>query len=151
VTAPDRRPPAGTRPALEGLCAALLDLPPHEARVLANEVAAMSRRLPSHARLALSAGYATTDALSLLHTGSRLHRLDAAQREALVDRLCAGTGTADLVDARYAALGVIGSDGSRADVRVHIHFPPWSLQGTRYISTNPDNTRADNLLFLPEC
>ncbi len=99
MTAPDRRPPAGTRPALEGLCAALLDLPPHEARVLANEVAAMSRRLPSHARLALSAGYATTDALSLLHTGSRLHRLGAAQREALVDRLCAGTGTADLVDA----------------------------------------------------
>src|ERR1039458_1399472 len=99
VTAPERRPPGGARPALEGLCAALLDLPPHEARVLANEVTAMSRRLPSHARLALSAGYATTDALSLLHTGSRLHRLDAVQREALVDRLCAGTATADLVDA----------------------------------------------------
>ena len=41
--------------------------------------------------------------------------------------------------------------GTQTDVRIHIHFPPWSLQGTRYISTNPDNTRADNLLSLPEC
>ncbi len=46
---------------------------------------------------------------------------------------------------------VTAPNGTRADVRVHIHFPPWSLQGTRYISTNPDNTRADNLLSLPEC
>jgi hypothetical protein len=45
---------------------------------------------------------------------------------------------------------VIGRDGSRADVRTHIHFPPWSLHGTRYIATDPDNTRADNLLYLPE-
>ncbi|MGZ6790526.1 MAG: DUF3892 domain-containing protein [Mycobacteriaceae bacterium] len=46
---------------------------------------------------------------------------------------------------------VVDANGDRADVRVHIHFPPWSLQGTRYIATNPDNTRADNLLYLPEC
>jgi hypothetical protein len=46
---------------------------------------------------------------------------------------------------------VLGPDGSRADVRVHIHSPPWSQQGHRYIATNPDNTRADNLLYLPEC
>jgi hypothetical protein len=46
---------------------------------------------------------------------------------------------------------VIAPDVTRADVHVHIHFSPWSLQGTRYIATNPDNTRADNLLDLPEC
>jgi len=46
---------------------------------------------------------------------------------------------------------VTAPNGTQADVRVHIHFPPWSLQGTRYISTNPDNTRADNLLSLAEC
>ena len=45
---------------------------------------------------------------------------------------------------------VVDANGDQADVRVHIHFPPWSLQGTRYIATNPDNTRADNLLYLPE-
>jgi len=46
---------------------------------------------------------------------------------------------------------VIGPDGSRADVRVYIHFPPWNQRGIRYIATVPDNTRADNLLSLPEC
>src|SRR5437764_693136 len=46
---------------------------------------------------------------------------------------------------------VVGADGSRADVRVFIHFPPWGLQGIRYIATVADNSRADNLLFLPEC
>jgi len=46
---------------------------------------------------------------------------------------------------------VIGADGSRADVRVLIHFPPWGLQGIRYIATVADNSRADNLLSLPEC
>jgi hypothetical protein len=46
---------------------------------------------------------------------------------------------------------VIGPDGSRADVRVYLHFPPWNQRGIRYIATVPDNTRADNLLSLPEC
>jgi hypothetical protein len=45
---------------------------------------------------------------------------------------------------------VVGSDGSRADVRVFIHFPPWNRQGTRYIATVEDNSKADNLLSLPE-
>lgn len=46
---------------------------------------------------------------------------------------------------------VVGADGSRAEVRVYIHFPPWNRQGIRYIATVPDNSRADNLLSLPEC
>ena len=46
---------------------------------------------------------------------------------------------------------VIGSDGRRAEVKVFIHFPPWGLQGIRYIATVADNSRADNLLSLPEC
>jgi hypothetical protein len=46
---------------------------------------------------------------------------------------------------------VVGADGSRAAVKVFIHFPPWGLQGIRYIATVADNSRADNLLALPEC
>ncbi len=46
---------------------------------------------------------------------------------------------------------VIGADGSRAEVKVFIHFPPWGLQGIRYIATVADNSHADNLLSLPEC
>lgn len=46
---------------------------------------------------------------------------------------------------------VIGPDGSRAEVKVFIHFPPWSLQGTRYIATVADSSHVDNLLSLPEC
>ncbi len=45
---------------------------------------------------------------------------------------------------------VIGADGSRAEVKVFIHFPPWNRQGIRYIATVADNSKADNLLSLPE-
>ncbi|GLH72695.1 hypothetical protein GETHLI_11970 [Geothrix limicola] len=45
---------------------------------------------------------------------------------------------------------VVGADGTRADVRVFIHFPPWHRQGIRYIATVEDNSKADNLLSLPE-
>lgn len=41
--------------------------------------------------------------------------------------------------------------GGTVDVHVYIHFPPWSPKGMRYIATVPDNTKADNLLSLPEC
>jgi hypothetical protein len=43
-----------------------------------------------------------------------------------------------------------GKNGREVDVKVHIHFPPWSLQGVRYITTSPKNARADQLLGLPE-
>jgi hypothetical protein len=46
---------------------------------------------------------------------------------------------------------VVGPDGSQAEVKVYLHFPPWGLQGIRYIATVPDNTKTDNLLSLPEC
>src|SRR5215831_289422 len=46
---------------------------------------------------------------------------------------------------------VVGADGSRAEVKVFIHFPPWGLQGIRYIATVADKSRLDNLLSLPEC
>jgi hypothetical protein len=46
---------------------------------------------------------------------------------------------------------VMGPGGSQADVHVYVHFPPWSLQGIRYIATNPDNPRSDSLHSLPEC
>jgi hypothetical protein len=41
-------------------------------------------------------------------------------------------------------------NGREINVGVHIHFPPWSLQGVRYITTNPKNARADQLLGLPK-
>ncbi|MEO7485984.1 MAG: DUF3892 domain-containing protein [Ferruginibacter sp.] len=41
--------------------------------------------------------------------------------------------------------------GGSVDVKVFIHFTPWNLMGTRYIATVEDNTKADNLLSLPEC
>ncbi len=46
---------------------------------------------------------------------------------------------------------VVGADGSRAEVKVFIHFPPWNRRGIRYIATVEDNSKADNLLSLPEC
>jgi hypothetical protein len=46
---------------------------------------------------------------------------------------------------------VAGSDGSKADVRVNIHFPAWAPRGSRYITTVPDHTKLDNLLSLPKC
>jgi hypothetical protein len=46
---------------------------------------------------------------------------------------------------------VVGPDGSEAEVRVRLHFPPWAPQGSRYIATDPDNSKVDNLLSLPEC
>jgi hypothetical protein len=46
---------------------------------------------------------------------------------------------------------VVGNDGSRADVRVNIHFPPWAPQGSRYIATVADDSKEDNLLSLPQC
>jgi hypothetical protein len=46
---------------------------------------------------------------------------------------------------------VVGADGSRASVGAFIHFPPGHPEGTRYIATVPDASKADNLLSLPEC
>jgi hypothetical protein len=46
---------------------------------------------------------------------------------------------------------VVDKNGNAAEVRVYIHFPPWNLQGTRYIATVPDASKDDNLLALPEC
>jgi hypothetical protein len=46
---------------------------------------------------------------------------------------------------------VVGADGSQASVGVLLHFPPEHPEGTRYIATAPDNSKADNLLSLPEC
>lgn len=41
-------------------------------------------------------------------------------------------------------------NGRHTDVHVHIHFPPWSLQGIRYITTSPHDPRNDKLLSLPQ-
>jgi hypothetical protein len=46
---------------------------------------------------------------------------------------------------------VQGADGSQADVRVFVHFPPWGRQGIRYIATVADRSKLDNLLSLPDC
>jgi hypothetical protein len=46
---------------------------------------------------------------------------------------------------------VVGADGSQAEVRAYIRFPTAKRPGTRYIATVPDDSRADNLLSLPEC
>jgi hypothetical protein len=45
---------------------------------------------------------------------------------------------------------LLDRDGKEVDVQAHVYFPPWSLQGVRYITTNPANPRADKLLELPE-
>jgi hypothetical protein len=42
-------------------------------------------------------------------------------------------------------------DGTQAEVKVCVHFPPWNPKGTRYIATVADDTKLDNLLSLPEC
>ena len=41
-------------------------------------------------------------------------------------------------------------NGREVSVGVQIHFPPWSLQGVRYITTSPKNARADQLFGLPK-
>jgi len=46
---------------------------------------------------------------------------------------------------------VVGADGSKAEVRIHIRFETLTRPGTRYIATDPDDSTADNLLSLPEC
>jgi hypothetical protein len=46
---------------------------------------------------------------------------------------------------------VVGADGSQAPVGVFMHFPPGHPEGTRYIATLGDSSKADNLLSLPEC
>ncbi len=46
---------------------------------------------------------------------------------------------------------VAGADGSQAQVKVFVHFPPWQPQGSRYIATVADDSTDDNLLSLPDC
>jgi hypothetical protein len=46
---------------------------------------------------------------------------------------------------------VMAPDGQQAQVIVRTHFPTWAPQGTKYITTAPDDTTADNLLSLPRC
>lgn len=46
---------------------------------------------------------------------------------------------------------VMAPDGQQAQVIVRTHFPPWAPQGTKYITTAPDDTTTDNLLSLPKC
>lgn len=59
---------------------------------------------------------------------------------------------ADLIAAidRGDHVYVKSPNGRKTDVQVHVHFPPWSLQGVRYITTSPKNARADQLLYLAE-
>lgn len=45
---------------------------------------------------------------------------------------------------------VAGPNGRKLEVEAHIHFPPWSLQGVRYLTTNAKDPRADRLFELPE-
>jgi hypothetical protein len=49
---------------------------------------------------------------------------------------------------RGSRVFVKGKNGREVDVAAHIYFPPWSLQGVRYITTNPKNGRGDQLLGL---
>ena len=46
---------------------------------------------------------------------------------------------------------VIGADGVETNVVVAKHFPAWAPQGTKYITTEPDQSKLDNLLSLPDC
>ena len=49
---------------------------------------------------------------------------------------------------RGSRVFIKGKNGREVDVAAHIYFPPWSLQGVRYITTNPKNGRGDQLLSL---
>jgi choline dehydrogenase-like flavoprotein len=84
---------------LVGLCAALLDLGPVEARAAAEEVSELLGALPSPARGAMTVGAMAVDALTVVCTGRRLDRLPSQRRQALVDRLIAQPIRAALVDA----------------------------------------------------
>ena len=41
--------------------------------------------------------------------------------------------------------------GGSTDVRVLLHYHPWDFSYVRYIATDADTTKLDNLLSLPEC
>lgn len=45
---------------------------------------------------------------------------------------------------------VAGPNGKKLALEAHIHFPPWSLQGVRYLTTNAKDPRADHLYQLPD-
>ncbi len=46
---------------------------------------------------------------------------------------------------------VVGSDGKQTKVVVRTHFPAWAPQGSKFITTVADDSKADNLLSLPDC
>ena len=111
--------------ALEGVCAALLDLPSEEARELAIDVESMTARLPVHVRGALVAGCTTADLLAVVLTGHRLGHLSSDGREAVLARLGASTVTANLVDAlKVPVLMAHGALAAEADMFARLIEPP---------------------------
>jgi len=50
-----------------------------------------------------------------------------------------------------ASFFVIGNDGTQSQVIVRTHFPAWAPQGSKFITTTEDSSKADNLLSLPDC
>lgn len=84
---------------LAGLCAALLDLDPADARQLAVGVTNLIAQMPRPARTAIASGVVATEALSLATTGRRLDRLDNAEREALLAHWARWRPAVELVEA----------------------------------------------------
>ncbi len=119
---PDRPPPGR---GLVGVCAALLDLGPDDARVTAGEVAALAAGFPPPVRAALAAGVAGADALAVVLAGGRLDRLDADRREALVRRLTSTPAGAALADALKApVLLAYGAATAATDPAARAPGPP---------------------------
>jgi hypothetical protein len=88
------------------------------------------------ARAASALMHPIEEVVGINHTEKRPFRMTQAELIAAIDR----------GDHVY----VSGRNGRKTDVQVHVHFPPWSLQGVRYITTSPKNARADQLLYLAE-
>jgi choline dehydrogenase-like flavoprotein len=110
---------------MEGVCAAVLDLPPAEARSLAEGVDELATRLPPTARAGLAAGAALLESICLARTGRRLDRLSPAERERLLDQLLDTPATAGLLDALKApVLLVHGARTAGPELKARLTGPP---------------------------
>ena len=133
--------------AIEGVCAAVLDLPPEDARELAAGVDELAARLPRAARAGLSSGSALLDAIAVAKTGKRLDRLTREEREGLLASLLAAPATANLLDALKApVLLVHGARTAGPELAARLTGPPARPDGVLDVTPAtgwPDRTRAD--------
>jgi choline dehydrogenase-like flavoprotein len=111
--------------AVDGLCAAVLDVDYAAAAQVGRGVAELQTRLAAPAGAAIGAGALVLDALALLSTGRRLDRLDSGRREQLIARLGRRVGTSNLLDALKApVLLVHGATMAGPELASRLTGPP---------------------------